>query len=88
MSATPRPTSPAATAAAALQVVQIGDSLGVILPRKMLAHMQAGCDDMLYATPLPDGVALRTHDPAFDKPMALAREVMQEYHGVLRKLAQ
>lgn len=79
---------PAAPATVALKVTQIGNSLGVILPREMLAQMKVGKGDALYVTELPDGVTLRPYDQTFDEQMTLAREIMKKRRAVLRELAK
>ncbi|MDO5624312.1 MAG: AbrB/MazE/SpoVT family DNA-binding domain-containing protein [Pseudomonadota bacterium] len=73
---------------AALKITQIGNSLGVILPKELLAHLKVGKGDSLFVTDVPDGVALRPFDDTFAEQMTLAREIMKEYREVLRELAK
>ena len=72
----------------ALKVTQIGNSVGVILPKEVLARLKVGKGDSLFVTDLPDGVALRPYDAAFAEAMEAAREIMKEYRDVLRELAK
>ena len=72
----------------ALKITQIGNSLGVILPKEMLAHLKVGKGDSLFVTEVPDGVALRPYDEQFEQQMALAREIMKKRRAVLRELAK
>lgn len=72
----------------ALKVTQIGNSVGVILPKEVLARLKVGKGDSLFVTDLPDGVALRPYDEEFVQQMEVAREVMKEYRDVLRELAK
>ncbi len=72
----------------ALKVTQIGNSVGVILPKEVLARLKVQKGDSLFVTDLPDGVALRAYDEEFAEQMALAREIMHEYRDVLRELAK
>ena len=72
----------------ALKVTQIGNSVGVILPKEVLARLKVQKGDSLIVTDLPDGVALRAYDEEFAEQMALAREIMHEYRDVLRELAK
>lgn len=74
--------------AVALKVTQIGNSVGVILPKEMLARMKVGKGDSLYVTEVPDGVTLRPYDAEFAEQMEVAREIMKEYRDVLRELAK
>ena len=72
----------------ALKVTQIGNSVGVILPKDVLARLKVGKGDSLFVTDLPDGVALRPYDADFAEAMEAAREIMKEYRDVLRELAK
>lgn len=80
--------STATTPSTALKITQIGNSLGVILPKEMLARLKLGKGDALFVTETPDGVQLRPYDETFDGQMAMAREIMKEYRAVLRELAK
>ena len=71
-----------------LKVTQIGNSVGVILPKEILARLKVGKGDSLFVTDLPDGVALRPYDAEFAEAMEAAREIMKEYRDVLRELAK
>jgi putative addiction module antidote len=72
----------------ALKVTQIGNSVGVILPKEVLARLKVQKGDSLFVTDLPDGVALRAYDEEFAEQMALAREIMRKRRNVLRELAK
>ena len=62
----------------ALKVTQIGNSVGVILPKEVLARLKVQKGDSLYVTDLADGVALRAYDAEFAEAMGLAREIMRK----------
>ena len=72
----------------ALKITQIGNSVGVILPKEVLARLKVGKGDSLFVTEVPDGVALRPYDEQFEQQMALAREIMKKRRAVLRELAK
>ena len=72
----------------ALKLTQIGNSVGVILPKEVLARLKVGKGDSLFVTEVPDGVALRPYDEQFEQQMALAREIMKKRRAVLRELAK
>ena len=72
----------------ALKLTQIGNSLGVILPREMLAKLGMAKGDTIYAIDQPDGVRLTIADPDFAAQMEVARQVMKERRAVLRELAK
>lgn len=71
-----------------LKVTQIGNSLGVVLPKELLAKLGVGKGDALFAIEGPDGVRLTPYDAEFERHMALAREIMKERRAVLRELAK
>ena len=73
---------------AALKLMQIGNSVGVILPREVLARLKLEKGDLLHVTDTPDGVALSPYDPAFDEQLELGREFMREYRDTFRALAK
>ena len=72
----------------ALKLTQIGNSLGVILPKEVLARMKLGKGDALFLTESADGYRLTPHDPQFEQQMSAAREVMRARRNVLRELAK
>ncbi len=72
----------------ALKLTQIGNSVGVILPREMLAKLGMAKGDTVYAVDQPDGVRLTVADPDFAAQMDVARRVMKERRAVLRELAK
>lgn len=71
-----------------LKVTQIGNSVGVILPRELLVKLGLAKGATVYAIEQPDGVRLTTADPDFPAQMEVARRVMRERRAVLRELAK
>jgi putative addiction module antidote len=71
-----------------LKLTQIGNSVGVILPKELLAQLRVEKGDVLYVTDSPDGVRLTAHDPAFATQMTAARSLMKKRREVLRELAK
>ena len=72
----------------ALKLTKIGNSVGVILPKEVLARLRAGLGDTLYVTEAPDGVRLTASDPDFEAKMALAEQIMREDRDILNVLAK
>jgi putative addiction module antidote len=72
----------------ALKLTQIGNSVGVILPRELLAKLGMAKGDTIYAVDQPDGVRLTVADPEFAAQMEVARRVMKDRRAVLRELAK
>jgi len=73
---------------AALKITQIGNSLGVILPKDILAHLRLEKGDSVFITHTPDGVALTRYDPEVAEQLALGSEFMRDYKETFRELAK
>jgi putative addiction module antidote len=71
-----------------LKLTQIGNSVGLILPKEVLAKLDVTKGDEVYLTESPDGVRLTVHNPEFEAQMKAAREIMKERRAVLRELAK
>lgn len=72
-----------------LTVRKIGNSYGVILPKEILAHLQAseGTEIPVVVTER-GGLQLRRPDATFQRQMVIAEELMDRYRNTLRKLAE
>jgi putative addiction module antidote len=73
---------------AALKLTQIGNSVGVILPKEVLARLKVGKGDSLYLTDAANGVMLTPYSAEFETQMTAARSVMKKRRNVLRELAK
>ena len=71
-----------------LKVTTVGNSVGVVLPKEVLAKLRVSKGDALYVLETPDGIELTPYRPDFAQQMDLAREVMHENRDVLRKLSE
>jgi putative addiction module antidote len=71
-----------------LKIIQIGNSLGVTLPKEMLAHLKAEKGDVLTLTPAPDGFRLSAYDAEKTSQLEVARKVMKRRRHALRELAK
>jgi putative addiction module antidote len=71
-----------------LKIRKFGNSVGVILPKEMLARLRVAEGDILYASDSPDGVRLTAGDPDFEATLALAEKIMREDRDILRALAK
>ena len=56
----------------ALKLTQIGNSVGVILPKEVLARLKLARGDTVYVTETPDGFALTPLDPGFEQQLEVA----------------
>ncbi|MEO5880996.1 MAG: AbrB/MazE/SpoVT family DNA-binding domain-containing protein, partial [Caldimonas sp.] len=57
----------------ALKLTQIGNSVGVILPKELLARLKVDKGDVLHVTDSPDGIMLTPYDPAFEEQLGHGR---------------
>lgn len=71
-----------------LKLSRIGNSVGVVLPKEVLARLKVEQGDTLYLTESPDGFRLTPHDPEFAAQLETARRVMKRRRAALRELAK
>jgi putative addiction module antidote len=72
-----------------LKLRKIGNSLGVVLPKEALAHLQVEEGDTINVTDAADGtLRVSAHDPEFARQMDAAKSVMRRYRNALRELAK
>lgn len=71
-----------------LKVTQIGNSLGVILPREVASRLRLAKGDEVSLVETADGIELTPFDPEFEERMAVARRVAKRYRNALRELAK
>jgi putative addiction module antidote len=72
----------------ALKLTQIGNSVGLILPKEVLARLKLEKGDTVFATDAANGVMLTPYSPEFETQMTAARKVMKKRRDVLRELAK
>ena len=72
----------------ALKLTQIGNSVGVILPKEVLARLKLEKGDTVFVTDSVDGIRLTPYSADFEAQMTAAREVMKKRRHVLRELAK
>ena len=72
----------------ALKLTQIGNSVGVILPKEVLARLKLEKGDTVFVTDAVNGVMLTPYSAAFEEQMTSARRVMKKRRAVLRELAK
>ena len=67
---------------------QIGNSVGVILPKEVLTRLKLEKGETVFLTDTPYGAALTPFDPAMDDQIALGREFMREFRDTFHALAK
>jgi len=70
-----------------LKIRKVGGSLGVVLPKEILAELGVGEGDRLYPVRTPDGLQLAAYDPDFAEVMDDARDFMRRHRNALKRLA-
>jgi putative addiction module antidote len=73
---------------ASLKVTTVGNSVGLILPRDLLAKLRVAKGDTLYVTETPNGIELTPFNPDFALQMDAAESIMRENRDALRRLAR
>ncbi len=71
-----------------LKLTQIGNSVGVILPKELLAKLKLEKGDTVFVTEAANGVNLSPYDPSLEEELALGREFMREYRDTFHQLAK
>ena len=72
----------------ALKLTSIGNSVGVILPKELLAKLKLEKGDTVFVTEAANGVNLSPYDPSLEEELALGREFMREYRDTFHQLAK
>jgi putative addiction module antidote len=72
----------------ALKLTQIGNSVGVILPKEVLARLKLEKGDTVFVTDAAYGVLLTPYDPALDQQLEIGREFMRQSRDTFHQLAK
>jgi putative addiction module antidote len=71
-----------------LKLTQVGNSLGVVIPKDVLARLKVGKGDSLFLTEGPDGWRVSPFDPGIAHQMDEAAKIMHRRRSVLHELAK
>ena len=71
-----------------LKLTQIGNSVGVILPKEALAKLRLEKGQTVFLTETPDGYALTPYDPTLEEQIQAGREFMREFRDTFHQLAK
>ncbi|MDR0457810.1 MAG: AbrB/MazE/SpoVT family DNA-binding domain-containing protein [Burkholderiaceae bacterium] len=73
----------------ALKLTQIGNSVGLILPKELLARLKLEKGNTLFVTETAHGAVMLTpYDADFELQIEAARKIMKKRRHVLRELAK
>ena len=70
------------------KIVQIGNSLGVILPKAIAERFDLDKGDQVAIIELSDGLKVMPGNPEVEEQLKVARKVMKDYRNTLRELAK
>lgn len=70
-----------------VKVTTVGNSVGIVLPREILARLRVDKGDMLYVVETPTGIELTPYEPVFAMQMDVMERTARDERDVLRKLA-
>lgn len=71
-----------------LKIRKVGNSLGLVLPKEVLARLKVEEGDTIYLTDAQDGYRITPMDADFAEQMSAAEAIMREDRNVLRELAK
>lgn len=83
-----RAEAPPKPAGRTLKVRRIGNSLGVVLPKEVLAKLRVGEGDELSVSEAPGGVTLMASNDRLQEQIEAGRRAMKRYRNALRELAK
>ncbi len=72
----------------ALKLRAIGNSVGAVFPKDVLARLKVGEGDTLHVVETKDGVILTPLDPSMESQLEAGRDIMRRYRDTLRTLAK
>ena len=72
-----------------LKLRKVGNSVGVILPKEALTHLQAEEGDTVSVTAAADGsLRISPHNAQVARQLEVAQGVLKRYRNTLRELAK
>jgi len=71
-----------------IKVRSVGNSLGIVLPKELVARLRVAKGDLLFVQETVGGIQLTPYDPEFERQMEIAKQVMREDRDALRALSK
>lgn len=71
-----------------IKIRKVGNSLGIVLPKELIARLRVAKGDKLFVQETVDGIRLTPYDPEFQQQMEIAQMVMREDRDALRALSK
>lgn len=70
------------------KIIQIGNSVGIVLPKEALAALHADKGDSLTLSQTADGLRLTAYDAEKSRQLEMVRKIMRKRRHALRELAK
>ena len=71
-----------------VKVTQVGNSLGIVIPKEILTDLKVEKGDSLHLVKHPEGYVVSAYDQEFATQMDAMRHIMRKNRDVLRRLAE
>jgi putative addiction module antidote len=71
-----------------LKLTQIGNSVGVVLPKEALARLKLSKGESIFLTETPEGYTLTPYDPALEEELRAGRAFMRDFRDTFHQLAK
>ena len=72
----------------AIKLTQIGNSVGIVLPKEALAALKLEKGDAVHLTQTPEGFQITPYDPTLAEQLELGRDFMREFRATFHALAK
>lgn len=72
----------------ALKLIQVGDAVGLALPKEVLAKLKRGAGETVFLTETAEGLTLSAHNPAIQDQLKAGHDFIRDYHDALRMLSE
>jgi putative addiction module antidote len=72
-----------------LKIRKVGNSLGIVLPKEVIRRLRTGEGEEIFLIEGPNNTyRITPFDPAFEKKIEKAEEIMTRYRNTLHVLAK
>ncbi|MBI3101180.1 MAG: AbrB/MazE/SpoVT family DNA-binding domain-containing protein [Burkholderiales bacterium] len=71
-----------------LKLTQIGNSVGLVLPKEALSRLKLQKGETVFLTESAEGFILTPYNPALEEEITAGREFMREYRDTFHQLAK
>jgi len=72
----------------ALKLIQVGESVGLALPKEALAKLKCGVGGTVFLTETAGGLTLTSHNPVIQDQLQAGRAFIRDYRDALRMLSE